>query len=646
MSLKEQTAFLERLSLLKAKLKSVPEKPGVYIHKNEKNAILYVGKAKNLASRLKSYFTGIDTHSSKTRALVQKIHDFDIIVTENEYESFLLENNMIKHNHPPYNILLKDDKTYPYLRIDTQEDWPRVTLVRRKKQDKALYFGPYIFAGQINQLMTMINRFFPLVKCTPFVFKTVSRPCYYYDIKKCLGPCKMPVKKEEYTSHLNHVIDLLKGKHKEIKSQIKESMTQASKATEFEKAALYRDQLHALDTLQQNTSINIDADLDFDLVASHWNRQCCTFHISAVRSGKLVGGNSIVIKQFFDPDEDPHAEKKQIFSSFLCQYYQSREVPNLILFPQANDVLEQETHSHIENYLKTKIHFLWDVLPKKVISKSKDIYQLSLKNAEEKFKEQIKIDEGSSQMMLSLQNLLHLDTLPRWVECYDISTFQGSQTVASQVVFRDGLPSKKDYKKYIIKETVDQMDDFASLREVIRRRFHKRDHIPDVLVIDGGKPQIREVAWTLKSLGLESITLIGLAKSRTEKNFQSEKVNASSERVVVPKRDVNGLLEPAALPDTLTLKSDTPAFRLLTQMRDEAHRFAISFHRQRRDKSSMQSVFDQVKGLGSKRKKTLLDHYPNLSDMASTSAKIISEKTKIPLHIILELKQKIDILFQ
>lgn len=649
MNFKDQTALFSMLAKLKDKLKFVPDKPGVYIHKNEKGEILYVGKAKNLESRLRSYFTGFEKHTPKTRALIQKIADYEFIVTENEYESLLLENNMIKHNHPPYNILLRDDKTYPYIRIDKNEPWPRVNLVRRKKNDGAIYFGPYSLAGQINQLLGMINRFFPLVKCTPFVFKTVTRPCYYYDIKKCLGPCKLGVDKKEYNAHVENVIDILNGKYKEIAKRIKNSMLEASKLTQFEKAALFRDQLAALENLQQSGTVSIDLDIDIDIIGAHWNNELVTFHVSSLRKGKLVGGNSLFVKRPLDDDLEIISAKEHLFSSFICQYYQTHEIPKQIFFPQAQDVFHKETLENIQKYLSSRGLTAGSMaslssIPKKLHSDIKEILQLSIRNAEQKFNEQIKIDENSNQMLLAIKELLNLNDLPRRIECYDISTFQGAETVASQVVFQDGVSSKKDYKKYIIKDTLQNMDDFASLREVIRRRFHKRDVLPNLIVIDGGKPQIREVGWTLKSLGLDGIILIGLAKSRTERDFKSGDVTSSYERIVVPKRDKNNSLEPAATPNTILLKQGSPAFRLLTQLRDEAHRFAISFHRERRDKLSVKSVLSEVKGLGAKRKKKLIEAYPDMNDLMKEDAKSISEKTGIPLNVILELKNRMAIL--
>ena len=273
-----------------------------------------------------------------------------------------------------------------------------------------------------------------------------------------------------------------------------------------------------------------------------------------------------------------------------------------------------------------------------------DLEQFSLKNAENKFEEQIKIDESSSVFLHDLKSVLGLVTLPRYIECYDISTFQGSQTVASQVAFKDGQPFKSGYKKYIIKETVGKTDDFASLREVMRRRFKNTDLLPDALVIDGGAPQIREVGWVLKSLGLDHLVLVGLAKSRVQNTFQDSKVTSSLERLVLPARNEKNELLPGAPCNTLTLKEGSPSFRVLTHLRDEAHRFAITFHRKKRDQSSMKSVLLEVNGLGPKRRKQLLEICPDLKQILSENLNELSQKTKIPLNVLMDLREKLSLI--
>ena len=657
----------ERMKKLKAKLDVIPEKPGVYLHKNAKNEILYVGKAKNLRARLKSYFTSPDQQTIKTRALVEKIVDYEVIVTETEYESLLLENNLIKHNMPPYNILLRDDKTYPYLKIDTQEQWPRVTLARKRKKDGSLYFGPYTIAGQVTQLLGVINRFFPLVKCTPAVFKNVTRPCNYYDIKKCLGPCKIPVNPEEYQTHLSNVVDILNGKTLEISKKIKQEMLKSAEEHNFEKAALLRDQYQALLNLDKSQSVTLDLPLILDVVSYSWSDDLIVFYVTSIREGKLIGGNASVLKEvIFEPGEtNTLTQQENIISSFLCQYYAKKEIPDLIYLYQCEKIITLSNFENIDLYFKDKkltskneakqiLYFEEDSFFHRIkydfdISKINeykkifhDIFQLSSKNAENKFQEQIKINESSSLLLKDLKQLLNLSFLPREIECYDISTFQGSQTVASQVLFKDGAAYKSGYRKYIIKEVIGKSDDFASLREVMRRRFKDPSHLPDLIVIDGGTPQIREVGWVLKSIGLGHIQYIGIAKSRIKNSFHNVTLSSSQERIVIPKRDNFGNVDPSSPPETLSLKEGSPAYRLLTQMRDEAHRFAITFHRSKRDAKSIQSVLLHIPGLGPKRRKQLLDVCPNIYSLKELDLNDVSQKTKIPLKFLQELMNKIS----
>ncbi|MGY3805435.1 excinuclease ABC subunit UvrC [Pigmentibacter ruber] len=662
----QKTGMSSRLKYLREKLSQIPHKPGVYLHKNESGDILYVGKAKDLVNRLKSYFYGIENHSPKTRALVNKIYDFEIIITENEYESLLLENNLIKHNKPNYNILLRDDKTYPYIKVDIQEEWPKVTVVRKRKKDGSIYFGPYTLTGQVIQLMNVINRFFPLIKCTPTIFKTVTRPCNYYDIKKCLGPCKLAVDKKEYATHLNNVIAILSGKSKDILSKIKKEMLLAAEALNFEKAAMLRDQLKAVSQLTENQSVTLSEEIDIDILGSYWSSDIAAFYVAQIRTGKVVGGDSYIIKHIAEePIEDGKLdnikeEMQRIYMTFICQYYTQKNAPDNVLFSKAENVINSEDVLVLEQFLKekndkngsnkrssfylNKANFIKSLKAKdKILSKKIESLVIHAnKNAESKYSEHIKMEEVSNNLLTSLKEFLNLTSIPLVIECFDISTFQGTETVASQVVFKNGRPSKNSYKKYIIKSVIGQ-DDFASLREVIRRRFKDRDNlqVPNILLIDGGTPQIREVGWMLKSLGLEQVYFLGLAKARNEKNFTSSTVASSEERIVIPTRGAKGELLPDVAPETRILQQGSGEYKLLTQIRDEAHRFAITFHRQRRDKNSLKSILQEIRGLGAKRKKKLVEIYPNLKDLIHLDLKEVSERTKIPMYIIQQIVEKL-----
>ena len=405
----------------------------------------------------------------------------------------------------------------------------------------------------------------------------------------------------------------------------------------------------------------LDIPLFMDIISATWSENCVVFYVAFVRNGKLVGGNSFVVKDvFYEPDEtakENHQEK--IISSFICQYYAKKEIPDFVFISQSEKILSMENYKNIQLYLTkqkiqdeklfTNLQYFFSIIKKKYklndMKKYKkiisDMIQLTINNAENKFQEQIKIDESALLHLEDLKTILNLKVLPVTIECYDISTFQGAQTVASQVVFKQAKPHKSSYRKYILKENIGKTDDFASLREVIRRRFKNRDQLPDLMIIDGGTPQIREVGWILKSLGLEHIPFVGLAKSRVKNLFNDTQVSRSQERIVVPKRNEMGELFPSEPSETIQLKEGTPAFRLLTQLRDEAHRFAIEFHRKKRDAFSIQSHIFETSGLGPLRKKKLLEICPNLKDILTLNLNELSQRCKIPLNILLEIKEKV-----
>lgn len=660
----------DRVASLREKLAKVPTSPGVYIHKCSDGKVLYVGKAKNLQNRLKSYFHGLDGHTAKTRALVSRIEDFEYIVVDNENESLLLENNLIKHHRPPYNILLRDDKTYPYLKVTLEEQWPRVIQTRKRRNDGGAYFGPYSNASDLQATLRVIQRFFPLVKCTPNVFKSVQRPCNYYLIKKCLAPCKLQVDAKEYKTMLERVIDLLAGKVSELTQTIKLEMTDAAKNMQFEKAAQLRDQLRALEKLTQQQSVTLIPGFDADIIDFAWSNQSVAVYIAIVRDGKFVSSGSHLVKynseQFVEHSEDWTSKNQQMDSvraeivhQVVGQFYSSHEIPEHVFLPNCIEYFsgqqsgrlhlllkaleEEKAQRQNRNLVELKLHFdktlklsssLRGTQRRIFIDSFHGLCATVSENAKSKLQEAMQSDEAVQRRLVSLQSFLDLPQIPAWIECYDISTFQGSSTVASGVVFKDGLASKRDYRKYTIREVAGQ-DDFASLREVMRRRFknERRYEIPDVLLVDGGEPQVREVAWLLKSLGLDSVPLFGIAKSRTERNFRSHDVAMSSERIVIPARNESGAFEPDRIPETRFLKSNTPEFQIVTQIRNEAHRFAIGFHRKTRDKRSLRSLLSEIPGLGPKRRKLLLKEFGGIDKIQISSVDEIVNKTKIPREV-------------
>ena len=649
----------ERLEALRAKLTRVPLLPGVYIHKDETGHILYVGKAKLLQNRLRSYFTGLDRQTPKTRALVSRIHDFEVIVVDNENESLLLENNLIKHHQPPYNILLRDDKHYPYLRMDMSEPWPRLVTTRKRKNDGAVYFGPYSSGSELYRILGVVNRFFKLIKCSPQVFRTVQRPCNYFDVKKCWGPCKLPFEKAEYSAEVNKVVQILRGRSGPLIKQLKEDMFAASELMNFEKAALLRDQAKALETLQDGQAVAFQPGFHADVISYFVEGDRVSFFVSILRDGKVVGGESHILNlsSFVQDQETLVAEGSQIADAievYLGQFYATREVPDFVCLPKGDPFKVLRSGSAVLemcHYLKTlkktrnedseavvdlvlNSDFPLDKNQKgesrKILKESyRSLVDTGFENAKNRLLEKLSIDEKSQSDLLQLQTFLGLEKLPTWIECYDISTFQGSQNVASGVVFRNAKPSKSDYRKYIIKDVQGQ-DDFASLREVTRRRFHeeKRLEVPDVFLVDGGEPQVREVSYVLKSLGLDHVPLFGIAKSRTQSSYQSVTVKQSQERILFPRREA-GLLCPDRPPKTEFLEIGSAEYRILTQIRNEAHRFAITFHRKKRDQKSKMSALNEIKGVGAKTRKALLSAFGSVAAMKEASAEEINEKAQI-----------------
>jgi excinuclease ABC subunit C len=651
----------ERLHELRKKLATVPETPGVYIHRDSRQKVLYVGKAVNLQARLRSYFFGLERHSIKTRALVSKVFDFEFILTGNEHESLVLENNLIKHHRPAYNILLRDDKTYPYLRFDLREPWPRLIQTRRRRNDGATYFGPYTAVGQMRTVVSLIERFFPLVRCSPTVFRTAKRPCTYYHLKRCPGPCTLPVDRSDYMLNVQSAIDILNGKRGELVERLTAEMAVAAEAMRFEKAALLRDQIRALQGFRdQHQSVSLGAVVDIDVIGSHWQKDAVCFFVAKMRGGTLIGGNHFVLSAPVDDYESldgttlapPEIEAKlrgNLLESFLCQYYLRESPPPVLLVEPVRSLFARKRCELVERFLEkindarvslvttpsdaAKLMGVSVGERRAVTRQLAALERTSGANATERFHDAMRADEQTREGLASLQALLHLSELPVWIECFDISNFQGSETVASQVVFRNGRASRGDYRLYRIKE-VEGQDDFRSLREVVRRRFkeERRHSVPDILLIDGGEPQIREVGYLLQSIGLDTINLVGIAKARTERDFSASHIQVSQERLVVPVRR-DGKIAPELEPEVVVLRPGTAEFRLVTGARDEAHRFAITLHRKRRDRVKRMSLLHRIDGLGPKRRRQLLEAFQNIDLIKAATAAEIHQKSGLPLSL-------------
>lgn len=564
--------------MIKSKLELLPTSPGCYIHKDKNGTIIYVGKAKNLRNRVRSYFRG--SHDTKTEALVSEIVDFEFIVTESNIEALLLEINLIKENKPKYNIMLKDDKSYPFIKI-TNERYPRLIITRQVKKDGGLYFGPYPDVGAANEIKRLLDRIFPFRKCT----NPPSKVCFYYHIGQCMAHTVCKKDEAYFKSMAQEVSDFLKGQDDKIIDDLKGKMASAAQAMEFERAAEYRDLIQAIGTLRTKQRVMAKDLQNRDVFGYYVDKGWMCVQVFFVRQGKLIERDVNLFPYYNDPDED--------FLTYVGQFYQEKShlVPNEVLIPQ--DIDEEAVNVLVD----TKI-----LKPQR--GEKKQLVNLAIKNArvslEQKFNLLEKSVEKTQGAIENLGRLLQIPT-PVRIESFDNSNIMGTSPVSAMVVFVNGKPSKKDYRKYKIK-TVVGPDDYASMREVIRRRYGRvqRDSLtpPDLIVIDGGQGQVNIAKQVIQEeLGLD-IPIAGLQKN--------------------DKHQTHELLFGDPL-EVVELSRNSQEFFLLQRIQDEVHRFAITFHRQLRSKNSFSSQLDGIEGLGPKRKQNLMKHFKSLSKIKEAS---------------------------
>ena len=570
--------------MIKSKLELLPTSPGCYIHKDKNGTIIYVGKAKNLRNRVRSYFRG--SHDTKTEALVSEIVDFEFIVTESNIEALLLEINLIKENKPKYNIMLKDDKSYPFIKI-TNERYPRLIITRQVKKDGGLYFGPYPDVGAANEIKRLLDRIFPFRKCT----NPPSKVCFYYHIGQCMAHTICKKDEAYFKSMAQEVSEFLKGQDDKIIDALKGKMAAAVQTMEFERAAEYRDLIQAIGTLRTKQRVMAKDLQNRDVFGYYVDKGWMCVQVFFVRQGKLIERDVNLFPYYNDPDED--------FLTYVGQFYQEKShlVPNEVLIPQ--DIDEEAVKALVD----TKI-----LKPQR--GEKKQLVNLAIKNArvslEQKFNLLEKSVEKTQGAIENLGRLLQIPT-PVRIESFDNSNIMGTTPVSAMVVFVNGKPSKKDYRKYKIK-TVVGPDDYASMREVIRRRYGRvqRDGLtpPDLIVIDGGQGQVNIAKQVIQEeLGLD-IPIAGLQKN--------------------DKHQTHELLFGDPL-EVVELSRNSQEFFLLQRIQDEVHRFAITFHRQLRSKNSFSSQLDGIEGLGPKRKQNLMKHFKSLTKIKEASVDEIVE---------------------
>lgn len=565
-------------NLIKSKLELLPNSPGCYIHKDKNGTIIYVGKAKNLRNRVRSYFRG--SHDTKTEALVSEIVDFEFIVTESNIEALLLEINLIKENKPKYNIMLKDDKSYPFIKI-TNERYPRLIITRQVKKDGGLYFGPYPDVGAANEIKRLLDRIFPFRKCT----NPPSKVCFYYHIGQCMAHTICKKDEDYFNSMAQEVSDFLKGQDDKIIDELKSKMALAAQNMEFERAAEYRDLIQAIGTLRTKQRVMAKDLQNRDVFGYYVDKGWMCVQVFFVRQGKLIERDVNLFPYYNDPDED--------FLTYVGQFYQEKShlIPNEILIPQ--DIDEEAVKALVD----TKV-----IKPQR--GEKKQLVNLAIKNArvslEQKFNLLEKSVEKTQGAIENLGRLLQIPT-PVRIESFDNSNIMGTSPVSAMVVFVNGKPSKKDYRKYKIK-TVVGPDDYASMREVIRRRYGRvqREGLtpPDLIVIDGGQGQVNIAKQVIQEeLGLD-IPIAGLQKN--------------------DKHQTHELLFGDPL-EVVELSRNSQEFFLLQRIQDEVHRFAITFHRQLRSKNSFSSQLDGIEGLGPKRKQNLMKYFKSLTKIKEAS---------------------------
>ncbi len=600
---------LDKMNQLKNEVSDFPTQSGVYLMRNHLEKIIYIGKAKNLRARVKSYLVDSKEHSAKTKALVFHIHTIEYILTKTEVEAFLLEASLIKKHRPKYNIRLKDDKAYPYIKLSWSDEFPRLYLSRKVQKDGSDYFGPYTSGGAVFGTIRFLNRIFKIRDCTDHILKTRTRPCMTYQIGRCTAPCADLIQQKEYRSDVEGARDFLKGKSKKLMKDLESKMLLSAKEEKFEVAARMRDSLFSIkNILERQIVINEASDADQDVVSFFGDENGVMIEMIHVRSGRVIGQRSHFISNINpkDPSEDP----REWLVNFLNQYYEDNIIPDEVLTIVD---LGMDLNKLLQAVLKQRsnrdviIRFAAD-------QKNHALLEMASQNAEAHFKKQVSKDNEKKNGLDEIKNKLNLKVHPARIECFDVSHFQGSETVASQVVFEEGHPAKEHYRRYIIK-SVDGIDDFKSMYEVLQRRFQHSEYTePDLIVVDGGKGQLSQAVKILQEIGKTHIPVVGLAKARVEQNFQKSELKETEERFYLPGRA-----------NPVIFKKNTEAFQILVGLRDEAHRFAITFHRKRREEASLSSVLDEISGLGENRKVALLKKFETIDNIKSAELKEILE---------------------
>jgi len=594
-------------------LNKIPESPGIYLMKDRKEKILYIGKAKALKSRVKSYFQNSETVLPRTRVMIKKIADIDFIATTTEIEALILESNFIKKHQPRYNVLLKDDKHYPFIRLATDTDFPYLSIVRKVKKDGAAYFGPYTMAKEIRETLKLIYKIFQIRQSRDNLGKkTTRRPCLNYQIKKCKAPCSGKISKEDYDKIVQDVILFLKGRNDKLLNDLRNRMLQASEELRFEEAAKLRNQIHAVKNVINKQKIISTNLKNQDIIAFYREGDASNVQTLLVRNGKMSGEKNYNLKNLNGIDND------EILSSFIKQYYANEpSIPEEILLPI--DIAEKNI---ITLWLSEKKNSKVSIqVPEK--GGKKKLVKMAEENARFAFRK----EESNQALLEDLKEILSLQNIPERIEAFDISNISGSMAVGASVLFFQGEPCKKGYRHFKIRD-IESSDDYRMMSQVVLRHYgrlldEKKD-LPQLIVIDGGKGHLRTASNALGALDLlGKVDIIAIAKGKERNNILTDEIYSKK------------------FEDPISFPVDSPVKFLLQRIRNEAHRFAIAYHRKLRKKGGLNSILDDIAGIGEKRKKSLIKHFGGVAGLKEASVEEINKTPFISEKIAQIIKAKI-----
>jgi excinuclease ABC subunit C len=591
------------------KLANLPSRPGVYLMRDKVGKVIYVGKAKDLRSRVRAYFNSADERS-QVQFLVQRIEDVETLVTISDKEALILENNLIKQYKPRYNIRLKDDKSYLSIKVTTAHAWPRIFATRKIVKDGSRYFGPFSSAVAARETIDIIEKHFLLRNCTDHNFRNRSRPCLQYQIKRCMAPCVLPVPEDVYREHVRQAMLFIDGKRQELVAELRQKMQQKSETLEFEAAARIRDQIQAVEKTLEKQRMVAHWGADQDIFGLYREGGFIEVQVLLVRQGKLTENLSYSLEDLEFPDEE-------IVASVLTQFYQGpRFVPDEILVP-----VELEDRDARAEYLSERKGKKIEIIcPQR--GDKRHLVQMAEENAKQSFGERHDQEKAREKMLRELEQNLHLKRYPQRIECFDISTIHGAHAVGSMVTFINGEPDKRFYRHFRIR-TIDASsggDDFGMMLEMLKRRFARGKEdadLPDLIVVDGGRGQLAMALTAMAELGIDGVDAVGLAKMRVQAAARSTEIERSEERVFLPGQS-----------NPVILRRNSNALFLLQRVRDEAHRFAITHHRKLRSRQTLYSALDRIPGVGGARKRALLRAFGSVKRIEAAT---LEELLQVPL---------------